>query len=102
MLARHHIAAPHVPASIESVVADVAALHSTFPSSPYLAMAARLPGFSRERLDAALYERRSLARVRCMRGSVFVVRHDLVSKIIKAYEEPGKSPGESGGVGEKG
>ncbi len=88
VLARHHIATPHVPTSIESLVADTAALHSTFPSTPYLAIAARLPGFTGARLDTALYERRSLARVRCMRGSVFVVRHDLVLPALAATRRP--------------
>ena len=88
VLARHHIGTPHVPASIESIVAEVAALHSTFPSTPYLALAARLPGFTRERFDAALYDRRSLARIRCMRGSVFVLRHDLVLPALAATRRP--------------
>jgi pyruvate/2-oxoacid:ferredoxin oxidoreductase alpha subunit len=88
VLARHHIGTPHVPASVESIVADIVGLHSTYPSTPYLALHARLPGFVSAKLDTALYERRSLARVRCIRGSVFIVRHDMILPVIAATRRP--------------
>lgn len=74
VLARHHLVDDWEPVSIESVVADVVGVQATFPTTPYGALATRLPGFSRDQLDRALYERRSLARFRCMRGAMFVVR----------------------------
>lgn len=88
VLARHHVGTPHEPASAESIVSEVMALHSSYPITPYLALHARLPGFERDRFDTALYENHSLARVRCMRGSVFVVRHDLLQPVIAATSRP--------------
>jgi len=88
ILARQHIGTPHEPASIESIVADAVGLHATYPMTPYLALDARLPSFERARLDAALYENRSLVRVRCMRGSLFVVRHDLLTAVIASTRRP--------------
>lgn len=88
VLARHHIGTPHEPASIESVVADAVGLHATYPMTPYLALDARLEAFERARLDAALYEHRSLVRVRAMRGSLFVMRHDLLTAVIASTRRP--------------
>lgn len=88
VLARHHIGTPHEPASIESIVADAVGLHATYPMTPYLALEARLEAFERARLDAALYEHRSLVRVRGMRGSLFIVRHDLLAAVIASTRRP--------------
>ncbi len=78
VLARHQLATPWAPASIESVIGDVIGVQFTTPTTPYLAMKARLPDVSVERLDSALYERRSLSRMRCMRGMVYAVRTDML------------------------
>ena len=88
VLARHHIGTPHEPASIESVTADLVGFQATYPLAPYLALDARLPGFDPARLDAAIYERRSLSRVRCMRGSLFLVRHDLLEAALATTRRP--------------
>jgi hypothetical protein len=37
-----------------------------------------MPGFTRAALDHELYERRSLARIRCMRGTLFLLPLDLL------------------------
>lgn len=87
VLARQHLAAGWDPASVESIVADVAGLDATSPTGPYLALRARLPGFAPAQLDAALYERRSLVRYRCMRGTVFVLRREMLPVVHAATNE---------------
>jgi hypothetical protein len=81
VLARHHIGTPHVPASVDSVVSDIVGLHGTVPAGPYVALDARLPRFAKGDLDRALYDRHSLARWRSMRGTIFIVRRDLLPAI---------------------
>ena len=49
------------------------ALHSTDPTTPYLSLHARLPGFARADLDAELYDRHTVARIACMRTTIHVV-----------------------------
>lgn len=88
VLTRHHVGASHESASVESIVADIVGLQATYPLSPYLSLDTRLPGFAAGRLDTALYEHRSLARVRCMRGSLFVIRHDLLPAVLAATRRP--------------
>ena len=84
VLARHHIGVPWVHASVDSVVADIVGLHATSQTGPYAALFARLPGFEKGALDRALYERHSLVRWRSMRGTVFIVRRDLLPAIATA------------------
>ncbi len=84
IMARHHLGTPWVSASPESVVADIVGLHSTSPTSPYLSLLARLENFRVEQLDKALYDHRSLVRLRCFRGRLFVLRHDLLVAAFNA------------------
>lgn len=84
VLSRHHLQARWDNATVDSVVADVAAVHSAHPLAPYASLLARLPGFDAEDLDRALYDRRSLVLYRCMRGQLFVVRADFLPVVHAA------------------
>ena len=87
-LARHHLGTLWEPASIESVVGDIIGVQFTTPTIPYMALAPRLPGLTPERLDSALYERRSLSKIRCMRGMVYMVRTDVLPVVFAATNRP--------------
>ena len=88
VLFRHHLGTRWEPASIETVVGDIIGAQFITPTTPYLALAARLPDLTPERLDSALYERRSLSRIRCMRGMVYAVRTDLLPVVFAATNRP--------------
>lgn len=88
VLARHHLGALWEPASIESVVGDIVGAQFTTPATPYLALAARFPDLTPERLDSALYERRTLSRIRCMRGMVYLLRSDMLPVVFAATNRP--------------
>jgi hypothetical protein len=72
---RHFLAAPGP--NVVDVAGDIGGLHATDPTTVYLSAKARLAGFSREDLDAALYEERSLVRMLGMRRTLFVVPAEL-------------------------
>jgi hypothetical protein len=82
LLLRHRLAAPG--RSVEDVAGDLVGLHATDPATVYLALQQRLSRFSVADLDAALYERRSLARLLSMRRTMFVVPLDLAAVIDAA------------------
>ena len=84
VLRRHHIDTPWESMSAESVVADMIGLRAMTPSSPYTALHTRLREFGKAELDNALHERRSLVRMRCMRGSQFILRPDMVPPVFAA------------------
>ena len=66
------------------VTHDVVALHATSPTGPYLSLWARVPDFRREMLEDALYERRDLTRVLCMRVTLHVVPSDQMPLFFQA------------------
>jgi hypothetical protein len=71
---------------------DLVGLHATVAANPYLHLFVRLPGFTRPALDHELYERRSLARVRCMRGTLFLLPLDLLPIAWSATRELALGP----------
>lgn len=88
VLTRQHLANRWDAGSIESVTADLVGLHNTSQSTPYLSLFERIPGFTKAQLDAALYDRRSLVRFRCMRGTVFAVRREMLPVVFAATSFP--------------
>lgn len=52
-------------------------LHSTLPATPYFSLHARIDGFELDDLDTEIYGRRSLVRLKVMRGTVFLLTHEL-------------------------
>ena len=79
---RHHLA--RRAATVEQAAADLAGLHSSDPTTVYLAARARVRGFTHEALEDALYERRSLVRMLGMRRTLFVVSREQASIMDEA------------------
>lgn len=75
-------------AAPEDVVEALVAVHSSDPSSVYLAMWARIPGFSVDDLEIALYENRSLVRHWAMRRTLWVVSRSLLPSLIASSTNP--------------
>jgi len=61
-------------------------LYGTSPAS-YLSLLARADDFELSDLDRALYRDRSVARVRCMRGSLYMLPLDVVGVAAPATQE---------------
>jgi len=72
---------------VVQVTRDIVALHATAATGPYLSLWARVPDFQRQMLENALYERRELVRVHCMRMTVHAVPSDEVPFFFQAYLE---------------
>ncbi len=77
VLGKHHLTERVEGGDVVRVVDDLVGLHSTNPTTPYISLFIRMRGFRREDLDREMYERRSLAKVRCMRGTVHVLSREL-------------------------
>ena len=78
VLARQHLREDAPATDVVQTARDLVGLHATVAPSPYLQLFTRMPGFTRPVLEHELYERRSLARVRCMRGTLFLLPLDLL------------------------
>ncbi|MDH6195230.1 hypothetical protein M2272_001859 [Mycobacterium frederiksbergense] len=71
---RHFLSRPAT--SVAAATAAFVGLHGTDPSTPYLSLWARLPGFTVADLDAELYEQRTVLKHLAMRRTLWVVRAD--------------------------
>lgn len=60
------------------------AVHSSDPTSVYLSMWSRIPGFAVGDLEASLYERRSLVRHWAMRRTLWIVSRSLLPDVISS------------------
>ncbi len=76
---RHHLDSPVASgsASVLRVARDTVGLHSTLPGTPYLSLRARIDDFKTDDLDTEVYDHHSLVRLKAMRGTVFLLTHDL-------------------------
>jgi hypothetical protein len=83
-MGKQHLAPGSAGADVVSLSADLLGLHATTPVSPYLSAFARLTSFRPEDLDREVYERRTLMRLKCMRGTVFVVPAGLAPVLFTA------------------
>jgi Winged helix DNA-binding domain len=84
VLGWHHLLEPAEAAQLVEVAEDVVGLHATSASTPYLSVHARTRAFDSGELDDALYGRRSLVRLKAMRGTVFVWSLDMAPLVFAA------------------
>jgi hypothetical protein len=70
------------------VVREIAGLHATASTTPYLSLFARLNDFRKDQLDDALYITRSVARVRCVRKTIYIHAIGDVPAFHRATSQP--------------
>lgn len=85
LVARHHLG--RTAAGVLEAVRGVTAQHSSDPTTPHLAMFARVPGTTTAELDAALCEDRSLWRLHAMRRTLFVVPADAAADFLASASD---------------
>ena len=83
-LARQHLAHRAAGEEIVRVARDVAGLHATTPTTPYLSLFARLDRFSKDDLTKALYSDHTLVRVRCVRTTIYVLAKEHLPVMFAA------------------
>jgi Winged helix DNA-binding domain len=84
---RHHLARSAKAADIVALAERMVGLHSTDPSTVFLAAAARLQKPTVEAVERALYDDRTLVRTLCMRRTLFVVPVGLVPVVQAAVTD---------------
>lgn len=76
LVARHHLGGD--ASDLRAAVRDLVVLHSSDPTTPHLALWARVPGVQPEDLDHALCVDRDLWRLHAMRRTIWVALADEV------------------------
>jgi hypothetical protein len=70
--------------SLVETVRAIGGLHATSATTPYLSLFARRENFRREQLDAELYVKRNLGKIRYVRTTVHVLPKDMVPTAFAA------------------
>lgn len=83
-LVRRHRLAVRKAGTVEDAAGAVVGLHSSDPVTVVLSARARTSRFTAERLEDALYQRRSLVRILGMRRTLFVVTREMAAVIDAA------------------
>lgn len=97
-LHKQHLADESRIDDVVQITRDIAGLHATGTREPYLAAFARSQNFTKEQLDGELYIRRNLGKIRCMRGTLYILTREmlpiayaatraLVEKLSRRYAE---------------
>ena len=63
---------------VVQIVKDVGGLHATGSKVPYLSLFARTRNFVKESLDEELYVKRNLGKIRCMRGTLYILTKEMI------------------------
>jgi len=84
LLRKQHLApATRIP-DVVQIARDAGGLHSTSGWTPYLSLFNRSPHFEPTELDRHLRDRRSLARIRCVRGTIYIQPREWIPAFLAA------------------
>ena len=84
VLRKHHLTEDSKGDDVVQVVKDVCALHAQVPTTPYLSLFQRMEDFNQKDLERELYQEKSLVKVKCMRGTLFILPRELVAPAVAA------------------
>jgi hypothetical protein len=79
---RHGLHADHRYDDVVSATTAMTALHATEPSTPHLALHARVGTLTVAHVEAELYDARSLVKPLVMRRTLFVVTRELLPAVV--------------------
>lgn len=78
VLRKQHLADDSRIDDIVQIVKHVSGLHATGSTVPYLSLFARTRNFAKEYLDEELYAKRNLGKIRCMRGTLYILTREMM------------------------
>lgn len=87
VLRKQHLADDSRIDDIVRITSDIVGLHATSATTPYLSLYARTHHFEKEHLDEELYLKRNLAKIRCMRNTLYILPKEMLPL---AYAATGK------------
>ncbi len=87
VLRKQHLTEDSRVDNVVQVTRDISGLHATGAKEPYLALFARMRNFVREELDNELYIKKSLGKIRCMRGTLYILTEEMIPATYAATKE---------------
>jgi hypothetical protein len=87
VLRKQHLTPDSKIHDIPMVVKDIGGLHATGSTVPYLSLFARCPSFEKQLLEEELYVKKSLAKIRCIRKTIYIHTKAMIP-ILHAATNP--------------
>jgi hypothetical protein len=84
LLRKQHLSAESGSYDIPQIVNDIGGLHATNPTTPHLSLFARCPDFRRDLLEGELYIRKGLAKIRCVRKTIYIHTKSMLPIVYAA------------------
>ena len=84
VLHKQHLTESAKGDDVVQVVQDICALHAQVPTTLYLSLFQRMRNFHQADLEEELYRKKSLVKVKCMRGTLFILPKELVAPTVVA------------------
>lgn len=88
VLRKQHLTPDSKIHDIPTIVKDIGGLHATASSVPYLSLFARCPRFEKQLLEEELYVKKSLAKIRCIRKTIYIHTKAMLSVLHAATNPP--------------
>ncbi len=87
LLYKQHLTSRGKSNGLPKIVRDIGGLHATGAMVPYLSLRARSATFAKGELERALYEKRSLGKVLCMRNTLFILPKEFLPVAYQATKK---------------
>jgi hypothetical protein len=84
VLHKQHLTPESKTGDLVQITGDIAGLHATNSTTPYLSLFARASSFARDHLEHHLYERRNLGKIRCVRKTIYIHPADMLPVVYNA------------------
>lgn len=84
LLRKQHLSGPAREVTLEQIARDVGGLHATGATVPFLSVWSRIQDFAKEELKTDLFDKRTLAKVLCMRNTLFILPKELLPVAYQA------------------
>lgn len=95
ILHKQHLGFESRTDDIVQTVQDIGGLHAQIPETPYLSLFIRTNNFNKAKLDEELYMNRNLARIKCIRRTLYIFPKHMISSVFSATRRLLEIPSES-------
>lgn len=87
VLKKQHLADESKIEDVVRIAKDIGGLHGTSATGPYLSLFARSNSFQREDLAVAMSQKKSLARIRYVRNTIYILPKEFIPVVYAATSQ---------------
>ncbi len=87
LLIKQHLTEESKTDDIMQTIRDLGGLHATSATTPYISLFTRCNNFTRDQLDAEIFRKRTLGRIRYVRKTVFLIPKEFLSTAFSGTQK---------------